>query len=135
MSSGDNEWATPGVAGMPRLILRFEGLALLSAAAFGYHSQHGNWVLFAVLFLAPDLSMVGYLVSPLFGAICYNVAHTTLLFGMLAGIGYLTNHDVITQIGLIGLAHVGFDRAAGYGLKYPEGFGFTHLGRIGKEAN
>jgi hypothetical protein len=30
------------------------------------------------------------------------------------------------------MAHIGIDRALGYGLKYSAGFGFTHLGRIGK---
>ena len=34
---------------------------------------------------------------------------------------------------MIWLAHIGIDRALGYGLKYSTGFGFTHLGRIGKE--
>jgi hypothetical protein len=29
------------------------------------------------------------------------------------------------------MAHIGMDRALGYGLKYQKGFGFTHLGRIG----
>jgi hypothetical protein len=29
----------------------------------------------------------------------------------------------------IGLAYVGFDRLLGYGLKYPLGFDYTHLGR------
>lgn len=29
-------------------------------------------------------------------------------------------------------AHVGFDRALGYGLKLPTGFKDTHLGRIGR---
>ena len=36
---------------------------------------------------------------------------------------------------LIGLAYVGFDRLLGYALKYPLGFGYTHLGRSEKEAN
>ena len=36
--------------------------------------------------------------------------------------------------GLIWIAHVGFDRALGYGLKYASGFGDTHLGRIGRAA-
>ena len=35
---------------------------------------------------------------------------------------------------MIWLAHIGFDRALGYGLKYSAGFGFTHLGRIGKKS-
>jgi hypothetical protein len=29
---------------------------------------------------------------------------------------------------LIWTAHIGFDRALGIGLKYPTGFGDTHLG-------
>jgi hypothetical protein len=29
------------------------------------------------------------------------------------------------------VAHVGMDRAFGYGLKYPTAFQDTHLGRIG----
>ncbi|MDB5619562.1 MAG: hypothetical protein JWQ24_3800 [Tardiphaga sp.] len=37
-------------------------------------------------------------------------------------------------IALIWLAHIGLDRALGYGLKYVAGFRFTHLGRIGKDA-
>ena len=32
------------------------------------------------------------------------------------------------------LAHIGIDRALGYGLKYATGFSYTHLGRIGKDA-
>ena len=38
------------------------------------------------------------------------------------------------SIAMIWLAHIGFDRALGYGLKYATGFGFTHLGRIGKKS-
>jgi hypothetical protein len=38
------------------------------------------------------------------------------------------------SVALIWLAHIGFDRALGYGLKYKAGFGFTHLGRIGPAA-
>jgi hypothetical protein len=41
----------------------------------------------------------------------------------------------ILLIAMIWLAHIGFDRALGYGLKYASGFGFTHLGRIGKLPN
>ena len=36
------------------------------------------------------------------------------------------------SIAMIWLAHIGIDRALGYGLKYSAGFTFTHLGRIGQ---
>jgi hypothetical protein len=35
-----------------------------------------------------------------------------------------------TAVGLIWLLHIGFDRAIGYGLKYPSSFKETHLGRV-----
>lgn len=36
-------------------------------------------------------------------------------------------------LGALWLAHSGFDRMLGYGLKSPEGFSITHLGRIGRQ--
>lgn len=40
----------------------------------------------------------------------------------------------MTGAGIIWTAHIGFDRMMGYGLKYSAGFGFTHLGVIGRGA-
>ncbi len=34
---------------------------------------------------------------------------------------------------MIWCAHIGFDRAFGYGLKYSAGFGFMHRGRKGQK--
>ena len=42
--------------------------------------------------------------------------------------GYLWSADITLAIGLIWLAHIGFDRLIGYGLKYETGFRHTHLG-------
>ncbi len=38
----------------------------------------------------------------------------------------------LTFAGILLVAHVGMDRAFGYGLKYPTSFQDTHLGRIGR---
>jgi hypothetical protein len=65
------------VSGMPQLILRLEAFCLLAGACWAFQFQHASWVLFAVLFFAPDLSMLGYLVNPKIGAAAYNAAHTT----------------------------------------------------------
>jgi hypothetical protein len=121
------------VEGGVRAALRLEGLALLAGASALYWRAGFDWRLFAVLFLAPDLSFAGYLAGPRFGALAYNAAHTTVGPLALAAAGTALAQPIMIAVALIWLAHVGFDRALGYGLKYARGFGFTHLGRIGRQ--
>ncbi len=64
--------------------------------------------------------------------ISYNTAHSTIGPIAVAGLGLLTGWDGLAAVGLIWAAHVGFDRALGFGLKYPTAFGDTHLGAIGR---
>ncbi|WP_449252755.1 DUF4260 domain-containing protein [Brevundimonas naejangsanensis] len=111
---------------------RLEGLALLAIAAFSYARFGQGWGLFAVLFLAPDLSFAGYLAGPRFGALTYNLAHSLIGPLLLAGAGLVADQSLAVALALIWLAHIGFDRALGYGLKSPLDFGVTHLGLIGK---
>ncbi len=116
------------------MLLRLEGLAALVATVIAYQMLGGNWWLFAALLLAPDLSMFGGLAGPRRGAQIYNLAHTWLVPAGLAGIGLVTNLPLLLQLACVWGAHIGMDRALGYGLKYPEGFDHTHLGLIGKSA-
>ena len=120
------------VRGGVRILLRVEGACVLAAALFFYSRHDAGWGTFALFFLAPDLSLFGYLAGPRVGALCYNAAHSYigaiacfLLGATLASAGFVT-------AALIWSAHIGFDRALGYGLKYSGGFGWTHLGRIGR---
>jgi hypothetical protein len=84
------------------------------------------------LFLVPDLSFAAYLAGPQTGAVIYNTAHSYLLPVALMTVGFALPEPLILSIAMIWLAHIGIDRALGYGLKYEAGFGFTHLGRIGR---
>jgi hypothetical protein len=122
------------VSGGLRIVLRMEGLALFAGMAVLYALWGGSWWLFAILFLAPDLSFAAYLAGPKAGAIVYNAAHSLIgpIALMLAGFG--TAEPLLLWIATIWLAHIGLDRALGYGLKYAAGFTFTHLGRIGRAA-
>ncbi|MGJ4883093.1 DUF4260 domain-containing protein [Bradyrhizobium sp. HKCCYLRH1065] len=122
------------VHGGPRLLLRLEGLALAAGAAAFYAHQGGSWWLFAALFLAPDTSFAAYLGGPRVGAVVYNAVHSTLAPAALLALGLLAGQPLVTAIATVWLAHIGVDRLAGYGLKYADGFGFTHLGRIGRAA-
>lgn len=131
---------TGAVGGAPRMLLRLEGLGALAAAAFLFVQMQGpttlgmGWPLLAILFFAPDLSMLAYLAGPRIGAVAYNAAHTYVAPLALAAAGIAFAASAAVAMALIWFAHIGFDRALGYGLKYPAGFGFTHLGRIGKDA-
>ncbi|MBR0681496.1 DUF4260 domain-containing protein [Roseomonas eburnea] len=113
--------------------LRAEGLALMAAAAGAYAVLDGNWWAFALLFLAPDLTMLGYLGGPRLGAALYNAGHSTIGPLALAAAGSAW-WPAALPVAMIWLAHIGFDRALGYGLKSPAGFGVTHLGRVGRRA-
>lgn len=72
--------------------------------------------------------MLGYLAGRKAGAAIYNVGHIYLLPMALAGIGLLADMPIAISIGLIWIAHIGFDRLVGYGLKYDDAFKHTHLG-------
>ena len=86
---------------------------------------------FALLFLAPDLGMVGYAFGPKVGAATYNALHFAALPLALGAVGLLLPAPALVPVALVWLAHIGLDRAAAYGLKYGSGFRDTHLGRIG----
>ena len=121
----------PGaVSSAIRRWLRIEGLAALMVAAVLYARLDYSWTLFAILFLAPDLSFAGYVAGPRAGAAAYNLLHSHAGPLLLGTALLATGHGV--AVPLIWAAHVGFDRALGYGLKYPTGFAHTHLGRIGR---
>ena len=120
------------VKGAPRVLLRAEGAALLLLAALIYGGSGASWWLFAVLFFAPDLSFLAYLAGPRAGAFAYNAAHTLIGPAVLGLAGLQLPAPLALSLALIWAAHIGFDRLLGYGLKYAAGFGFTHLGRIGR---
>ncbi|HEY5237154.1 MAG TPA: DUF4260 domain-containing protein [Rhizomicrobium sp.] len=121
------------VRGGVRAILRMEGAALAFAAIAAYAHLGGRWPLFAVLILAPDLSFLGYLAGARVGAAAYNAAHSTVAPILFGAFGAMLGHPLAILIALIWIAHVGFDRAMGYGLKYASGFRNTHLGLIGRK--
>ena len=112
-------------------LLRVEGLTLLVAALVAFQFIGGNWWLFAALILAPDLSMFGLLAGQKKGAWIYNIVHTTTVPAVLGGIALFAGAAWFVPIAVIWIAHIGMDRAVGFGLKYPQLAHATHLGWIG----
>jgi Domain of unknown function (DUF4260) len=120
------------VSGGVKTLIRLEGLALFAGMTLLYGFWGGPWWLYAVLFLAPDLAFLAYLAGPKIGAWAYNAVHSTIIPMAMLTIGFGFAPPLVLSLALIWLSHIGIDRALGYGLKYQTGFGFTHLGRIGK---
>ena len=119
----------------PALLLKVEEACLLVCAILLYQNLHYSWLLFAILFLTPDLFMLGYLLSPRIGAATYNLAHTLALPLALLFLSYLRHWPLAASIALIWTAHIAFDRLLGYGLKYPTFFKDTHLQHISSRSN
>lgn len=122
--------APTGVEGTPRLLLRLEGAAVLAVALAAYLQSGGSWSWLALLFLLPDITLLGYFAGPRVGAALYNVGHSYLgPLGLIVASG-LGGPSELMLGALIWASHIGFDRMMGYGLKHGSAFAHTHLGRI-----
>lgn len=115
-----------------KLTLKLEELAMLLLGIFVFSLLDFAWWWFLVLFLAPDLGMLGYLFGNKSGAFVYNIFHHKGLAISIWFLGFSLQHQTLQLIGVILFSHASFDRMLGYGLKYESGFKFTHLGEIGK---
>ncbi len=115
-------------------ILLAEEAAELATAVFALYMQpiHLSWWLWPIVFLAPDISMLGYFINTKIGAISYNLFHHKLFAIAVLVAGYFGSNDITLLMGLLLFAHACFDKLMGYGLKYPDSFNNTHLGKIGK---
>jgi hypothetical protein len=113
---------------------RLEGvLTMLSALAVFYSFNESlPWWPAIIIFFAPDISFLAYLMGPRIGAFFYNLVHVYALGAIIAASGIVFDSIELSLIGLLLIAHCGFDRARGYGLKHRSGFEQTHLGLIGK---
>jgi hypothetical protein len=113
-------------------IIRLEEAAMLALSVYLNTFLSYNPWLFWILFLAPDIGMIGYLVNPKIGSITYNILHHKGIAIVLYLIGLHFQIEPVQFAGLLLFGHSAFDRMLGYGLKYADSFQNTHLGMIGK---
>ena len=114
-------------------LLKLEEWAMLALAVAGLYSLQVSWWWYVLLALGPDISMLGYLAGPTAGALCYNFFHHKAVAVVAFWLGYATGLPLLEIIGIVLFGHSSLDRALGYGLKFKEGFIYTHLGMIGKK--
>ena len=55
--------------------VRADAAVLLVITLWVVTTTSSSWIWFWVLFLAPDLSMIGYVFGPRVGAVTYNAGH------------------------------------------------------------
>ncbi|MBA3876219.1 MAG: DUF4260 domain-containing protein [Anaerolinea sp.] len=118
--------------GAVRTWLRLEGVAAFAAGLALFGASGGNWLFIVPLILLPDISAVGFLASPRVGTFTYNLFHNWVPGIVTLGVGVWLESPAVLLAAAILIAHVGMDRAVGYGLKLPGSFHDTHLGRIGR---
>ena len=114
-------------------VIKFEELGMFCLSIILFNILGYHWWLFVILILLPDISMLGYLANPRFGATLYNIFHHKGLAVILYLIGtYTFNYDLLLA-GIIIFGHSSLDRFLGFGLKYSDAFKHTHLGMIGEK--
>ena len=116
-----------------KTILKLEELALFLLGIYAFGLLNYTWWWFLVLFLLPDLGFAGYFLGNKAGAFLYNLFHHKGTAVILFMIGIFLSNEPLQLTGVIFFSHSAFDRILGYGLKYEDGFKFTHLGKIGRE--
>ena len=119
---------------LPKLI-KIEELAMTAIGIYGiflFNLDLPIWA-WALLFFAPDLSMLGYMMGTKTGAFCYNLVHHRGVAILLTATGLFLVNPEITATGILLFAHSSFDRMMGYGLKFSDDFKHTHLGWMGQK--
>ncbi|GEN65433.1 MULTISPECIES: DUF4260 domain-containing protein [Chryseobacterium] len=118
-----------------KIQLKLENMAFLVLGILAFARTEYSWWWFIGLFLAPDISMLGYAVNNKVGAFFYNLFHHLGIAIMVYLAGTVLALPYLQMIGAILFSHSAFDRILGYGLKYPDSFQNTHLGKIGKKSD
>lgn len=118
--------------GTVKTVLRLEGLVVFTLMLIIYNKLGYSWGDFFIYFLIPDIAFLAYLVGPKTGAITYNTTHSYIGACLLFIPGFMFDYSIVISLSIIWFSHIGIDRALGFGLKYSDGFKYTHLGLLGK---
>ncbi|MFN8237740.1 MAG: DUF4260 domain-containing protein [Chitinophagales bacterium] len=113
-----------------KMTIKLEELGMFLLSVFLFTQLHFTWWFYPALFLAPDISMLGYLVNTQTGAYCYNLFHHKLLAIVVGIAGFYLQSEWWMLAGILLFGHASFDRILGYGLKYTDSFKHTHLGKL-----
>ena len=86
-----------------------------------------------ILFFVPDMSLIAYIGGPRLGAFFYNLMHLYPSGVAPFFVGLVFGNNIAVAAGVLMVAHVGAERAVGFGLKSSRGVKYNHLGKFGKD--
>lgn len=111
-------------------ILQLEELAQLALGITGLYFLpfQFTWWIWILLFLSPDIAILGYGINKKAGAVIYNIFHHKFIAIVIGAFGLFTSNNILMLTGAILFSHSAFDRMLGFGLKYCDDFKHTHLG-------
>ncbi|WKL47064.1 DUF4260 domain-containing protein [Flavobacterium pectinovorum] len=115
-----------------KTVIKLEEVGLFILGIYLFSLLDYQWWWFLVLILAPDFSMLGYTFNNKTGAFIYNIFHHRGIAVLIYLTGCYLKLASLQLVGVILFSHSAMDRMFGYGLKYEQGFKYTHLGEIGK---
>jgi hypothetical protein len=115
-----------------KITLNHEEFLMFLLGIFAFSFLNFEWWWFLALLFFPDIGMLGYLFGNATGAAIFNLWHHKGLTILIAVVGFYSGGEILQLTGIILFSHAAFDRMLGYGLKYDEGFRFSHQGEIGK---
>ncbi|HVH64274.1 MAG TPA: DUF4260 family protein [Candidatus Dormibacteraeota bacterium] len=114
---------------IPRVVYAALGFAAAAAAIGLVVWQRASWWPLAVFAIAPDISLlIGASSGLQRGQLhpravpIYNAVHRFWVPAALAIVSALLQQPAWVAAGLAWIAHIGFDRSLGFGLRTPEGF-------------
>ncbi|MCF8465311.1 MAG: DUF4260 domain-containing protein [Flavobacteriales bacterium] len=112
-------------------LLKSEELIQFGACASILYYHNVSWWAYLLLFIGPDVGMVGYIINPRIGAYTYNLLHHKGIAVATGLAGFFTGSTLVFLSGVVLLGHSSMDRVFGFGLKHSDNFKNTHLGTIG----
>ena len=116
-----------------KLLLKIEELSFFILVIIALIYLNVDWWFYLLLFIGPDISMLGYIINKKAGAITYNLFHHKTVAVIIFITGFFSGSWLLQVIGIILFGHSSMDRIFGYGLKYFQSFQHTHLGTIGNK--
>ena len=100
-----------------KTLIKLEEFTLVLLSFYLFLALDYAWWWFPVLFLLPDISLLGYAINPKAGTVTYNFIHHKALAVILYLLGGFAQFPGMQAAGLVLFGHSSFDRLLGFELQ------------------